>query len=302
MSTEALHLRFPARSEYLLLARLIVGRVAWRMALGRTEVADLKLAVTEACSNAVRHAYPATAPGEIELEVVAGDDRLELVVRDHGTGIALPLPAPTGLFERGGMGLPIIRAVVDELEIRPGRHGGTVVHMTKLAAGGTPPTSAKWRFRESADRGIRAGRVRDQGTASGSLDFRLEEDHPQPGTVVVSVHGDLDLHSADELGDRLVGTVDDGASLLVVDLSDVEFVDSQGLGALLRGTRRLGGGAERFRLIVPAPQLRRIFEITALDRVFPLDETREQALARAATTAASEDAVSDDDEEGMTSK
>ena len=112
-------------------------------------------------------------------------------------------------------------------------------------------------------------------------DFRLEEDHPQPGTVVVTVYGDLDLHSADQLGDLLVGVVDRGASLVVVDLSDVEFVDSQGLGALMRGTRRFGAGKDRFRLVVPAPEIRRLFEITALDRVFPLDATREQALAGA---------------------
>lgn len=112
-------------------------------------------------------------------------------------------------------------------------------------------------------------------------DFRLEEDHPQPDTVVVTVYGDLDLHSADQLGDLLVGVVDRGTSLVVVDLSDVEFVDSQGLGALMRGTRRFGAGKDRFRLVVPAPEIRRLFEITALDRVFPLDATREQALAGA---------------------
>ena len=112
-------------------------------------------------------------------------------------------------------------------------------------------------------------------------DFRLEEDHPRPDTVVVTVYGDLDLHSADQLGDLLVGVVDRGTSLVVVDLSDVEFVDSQGLGALMRGTRRFGAGKDRFRLVVPAPEIRRVFEITALDRVFPLDATREQALAGA---------------------
>lgn len=134
MSTDAVHLRFPARSGYLVLARLAVDEIARQMALGRTEVADLKLAVTEACSNVVRHAYPVTAPGPIELDLVAEDDRLEVVVEDRGTGIALPLPALAGPSELGGMGLPIIRSVVDELEIRPGEDGtGTVVRMTKLA-------------------------------------------------------------------------------------------------------------------------------------------------------------------------
>jgi len=131
--SDAVHLRFPARAEYLLLARLAVTGVARRMALGRKEVADLKLAVTEACSNAIRHAYAPAASGDIELELVAGEDRLELVVADHGAGIALPIAPSPGPSERGGMGFPIIRAVVDELEVGRGSDGGTVVHMTKLA-------------------------------------------------------------------------------------------------------------------------------------------------------------------------
>jgi serine/threonine-protein kinase RsbW len=133
MSTDAVRLCFPAKPEYLLLARLAVAGVARRMTLGGREVADLKLAVTEACSNAVRHAYADRPGGEIELEFVVSDDCLELVVEDHGIGIALPVPdvAPS---ELGGMGLPIIRAVVDELEIRQSADGtGTVVHMRKRA-------------------------------------------------------------------------------------------------------------------------------------------------------------------------
>jgi serine/threonine-protein kinase RsbW len=137
VTVEAVRLRFPARSEYLLLARLAVASAARRMALGRKEIADLKLAVTEACSNAMRHAYAEGPPGEIELELVLEPDRLQLVVEDHGTGIALPLPETAEPTERGGMGLPIMRAVVDELEIRPSEDGmGTVVHMTKLARRG----------------------------------------------------------------------------------------------------------------------------------------------------------------------
>ncbi|HET6684614.1 MAG TPA: STAS domain-containing protein [Gaiella sp.] len=118
-----------------------------------------------------------------------------------------------------------------------------------------------------------------ESSAIDVTDFRVEEDQPRAGVVVVSVHGDLDLYSADELGDRLVDAVERGAASLVVDLSGVAFVDSQGLGALLRGTRRLGAGEGRLRLVVPAPEIRRVFEITSLDQVFPMDDTREQALA-----------------------
>jgi anti-sigma B factor antagonist len=133
--------------------------------------------------------------------------------------------------------------------------------------------------------------VRDlDGTALEAGDFRLEEDEPRPGAVVISVHGDLDLHSADQLAEMLVIVVDRGPSLLVIDLSDVEFVDSQGLGALLRGTRRFGADKERFRLVVPAREIRRVFEITALDQVFPLDESREVAIAAGSSASAADGA------------
>jgi serine/threonine-protein kinase RsbW len=120
MSERAVRLCFPAKSEYLLLARLAVASVARGVPFAREDVADLKLAVTEACGNAVRHAYAA--------------GRLDLVVEDRGSGIELPLPEAPEPTERGGMGLAIMRAVVDELEVAPGPGGkGTVVHMTKLA-------------------------------------------------------------------------------------------------------------------------------------------------------------------------
>ena len=115
-----------------MLARLAVAGVARAVPLGQEEVTDLELAVTEACGNAVRHAYPSGPLGEIELDLVAGADRLELVVEDHGAGIELPV-VEREPSEAGGMGLAIIRAVVDELEVRPGADGkGTFVRMTKL--------------------------------------------------------------------------------------------------------------------------------------------------------------------------
>jgi serine/threonine-protein kinase RsbW len=97
-------------------------------------LADLKLAVTEACGNAVRHAYDEDS-GPVTVELVPGGDRLELVVEDEGAGVDMAA-VPNFLAEdrpEGGMGMAIMRAVVDELEIRNGADGkGTVVHMTKF--------------------------------------------------------------------------------------------------------------------------------------------------------------------------
>jgi anti-sigma B factor antagonist len=105
-------------------------------------------------------------------------------------------------------------------------------------------------------------------------------DQQRVGDVtVVSVHGDADLHSAPELRERLARIVDSGEQALVVDLSEVTFVDSMALGVLLRTMKRMGARGGRLRLVVTRPETRRIFEITLLDRVLAIDATREAALA-----------------------
>jgi serine/threonine-protein kinase RsbW len=147
MSDATVRLSFPAKPDYLLLARLALGGVARDLPVGPELLADLKLAVTEACGNAVRHAY-GDGDGSVDVAFVVKDDRLEIVVEDKGSGIGLPrleelLEAePTIGVEPvdGGMGLAIIRAIVDELDVRGGEDGrGTVVHMTKYL---TEPTES----------------------------------------------------------------------------------------------------------------------------------------------------------------
>ncbi len=112
----------------------------------------------------------------------------------------------------------------------------------------------------------------------GSEHFRIDVDRPADGVAIVEVVGDADLYSAPELRDRLTELLDDGARRVVVDLSETTFVDSMTLGVLLGSMKRLGTAGGRLELVVSRPDIRRIFEITMLDRVFELHETREQAL------------------------
>ena len=138
MADTVVRLSFPAKADYLLLARLALAGLARNLPVGPELLADLKLAVTEACGNAVRHAYE-SGTGTVALELVVRDGRLEMIVEDEGAGLAVPVEQLVAANEQspaggsdGGMGMSIIRAIVDELEIRDGRDGrGTVVHMTK---------------------------------------------------------------------------------------------------------------------------------------------------------------------------
>ena len=136
MSDRVVRLTFPAKAEYLLLARLTLSGLARELPIEEELLADLKLAVTEACGNVVRHAYPGDE-GDVSLVVTIGDSRLLLTVEDYGAGIRapdLPVDELDELSEplESGMGMPIIRAIVDELAVEEGSDGrGTVVRMVK---------------------------------------------------------------------------------------------------------------------------------------------------------------------------
>lgn len=109
-------------------------------------------------------------------------------------------------------------------------------------------------------------------------DFWITSEIPHPGVHVLTVRGDADLHTAPELRERLGAVIDDGAASIVLDLSETTFLDSMSLGVLLGAMKRMRARQGVVRLVVTRPDVRRIFEITLLDRVFTLDDSREAAL------------------------
>jgi serine/threonine-protein kinase RsbW len=124
-------LSFPAKPDYLLLARLALSGLARGAPVDEELLADLKLAVTEACGNVVRHAYP-ESDGEVNVSYVVADDSIVMIVEDQGAGVASDEPELRPAPHEGGMGMSIIGAIVDDLEVRTGADGrGTVVRMTK---------------------------------------------------------------------------------------------------------------------------------------------------------------------------
>lgn len=97
--------------------------------------------------------------------------------------------------------------------------------------------------------------------------------------TVVTVSGEIDVSSADALRDRLGLLLDEDRTDLVVDLRAVAFMDSTGLGVLvgtLKKVRTVGG---RLELVVDTERLLRLFQLTALDQVFVVHRTLEDALA-----------------------
>jgi anti-sigma B factor antagonist len=99
------------------------------------------------------------------------------------------------------------------------------------------------------------------------------------GTAVVAVHGSVDLTTAPDLRDRLAELIDDGNRCIIADLTATDFLDSTGLGALVAALKRLRMKDGEIRVVCTAGHVRKVFEITSLDRVFPMHDTVEEALA-----------------------
>jgi len=127
--------------------------------------------------------------------------------------------------------------------------------------------------------------MHDPSTNHEVADFRIEEESPQPAVRVLAVYGDADLHSAPELRERIRGAIDEGANTVVVDLAATTLIDSTSLGVLLGGMKRLREQDGQIRLVVPQAEVRRVFEITMLDRIFSLHDTQEDALAESSDQA-----------------
>ncbi len=120
-----LELSLPARAENVAVVRHVLGGIGDALDLDHEVLADIKLAVSEACANVVVHAYAATGPGFMDLEVTTLDGHLAVVVRDHGRGMTPRADSP-GL----GVGLPLIASLAETLELTNSTDGGTEVRMT----------------------------------------------------------------------------------------------------------------------------------------------------------------------------
>lgn len=133
----AVRLRIPAKPEYIALGRLALTGLAQARGLDSDTIADLKLALTEAVSNSVRHAYGTLGDGQVEIRYELRADRIAVEVVDDGDGFD-PEEAPS--FEgdelsEGGLGIAIIRTITDEVEIesRPGVRGSRLRFVKMLS-------------------------------------------------------------------------------------------------------------------------------------------------------------------------
>jgi serine/threonine-protein kinase RsbW len=130
-------LTIPARAEYIALCRLALTGLARLGPIPEELLADLKLALTEAASNSVRHAY-GDGDGCVQIAYELYPDRLAIEVSDDGEGFDPVEDAELGDFEglsEGGLGIAIIRSIADEFTLARGPGGrGSQLRFVKVLA------------------------------------------------------------------------------------------------------------------------------------------------------------------------
>jgi serine/threonine-protein kinase RsbW len=133
VGSQTVRLSIPAKAEYIALVRLALSGLSRLRPLSEEALGDLKLAVTEACTNSVRHGY-AGRDGTVDIVYELQPDRLVVEVADDGPGFdaAGDRPSEENLAE-GGLGIAIIRAVSDEFEAGQRSNGhGSRLRFVKL--------------------------------------------------------------------------------------------------------------------------------------------------------------------------
>jgi serine/threonine-protein kinase RsbW len=135
-SPQAIRLTIPAKPEYITLGRLALTGIARLRPepFSQEVLGDLKLALTQPCTNSVRHAY-GSGDGMVEITYELYADRLVVVVADEGEGFERSSGVSTKLAEdelsEGGLGIAIIEALSDELEITERAEGGSSLRLVK---------------------------------------------------------------------------------------------------------------------------------------------------------------------------
>jgi serine/threonine-protein kinase RsbW len=140
----ALELEIPARTEYLGLIRLVVAAAATlEPSVSDARLDDLRLAVTEACANAIDAQDPRSDDRPIHVRCELGTDRVEVFVRDNGGGFdpgtvgeLPPATDPRRLRHERGLGIPLMRLLADEVSFEA-VPGGTEVRV--MVRRGTAP-------------------------------------------------------------------------------------------------------------------------------------------------------------------
>jgi anti-sigma B factor antagonist len=96
---------------------------------------------------------------------------------------------------------------------------------------------------------------------------------------VVTAAGEIDAATADALSEAVSRTLDEGSTPVLLDFAQVTFIDSTGLGVLVKSHRAAAAAGVRFAVVHPTPQTRKLIRVLGLDQLLSVHDSHEDALA-----------------------
>ncbi|MCL6518390.1 MAG: ATP-binding protein [Armatimonadetes bacterium] len=130
MQNNQVEVRFKADMKYLVLVRLITQEVAEKLKLSNNSVYDLKLAVGEACANAIEHGSPLGSENDVTVTFSRTEKELRIEIADQGAGSWIE--SKVGCGSDRGFGIPIMRALMDQVDFVVGPDGTKVILTKRL--------------------------------------------------------------------------------------------------------------------------------------------------------------------------
>jgi anti-sigma B factor antagonist len=113
------------------------------------------------------------------------------------------------------------------------------------------------------------------------VNFKMETRTLESELPVIALEGEVDVYTAPQLKQQMIALLEGGTKEVVVDLTQVDYLDSTALGVLIGGLKRLREMDGNLALICPSPRIKRVFEITGLDKIFDIYNTVDEAEAGA---------------------
>ena len=110
------------------------------------------------------------------------------------------------------------------------------------------------------------------------MDLSLETRH-EDGHTIIEVGGEIDVYTAPKLRDKITELVAGGVYDIVIDMEEVEFLDSTGLGVLVGGLKKVRANSGSLQLVCNQERLLKIFRITGLTKVFPIHSSVDEAVS-----------------------
>mgnify|MGYP001214763373 CR=1 FL=1 len=227
--------------------------------MGRRRINSIMVAISEAFTNALIHGNNLNPDKSIEIRLTVNDKEINADIIDEGEGFNAAAPGrdTPELLSEGGRGVGLMRSMADDIRFyREEQNGGMIISM---------------RFLRNND-GEKENKKSD---LEGKMDIQRTD---AGNVIIISLTGRMDLNSGNQLKEEVKSVLVSGKTSIHLNLKNVEFVNSSGLGALVSIMKEVRIHRGRLTLSDMADYVREIFDITQLSHIFEIFPSEEEAM------------------------